>query len=179
LLAAGLWVLAAGSLALTLAGYIPSAMERSTEQSALSDFDRQFLTKTALANIAQIQLGELAVARGENSEVRQFGRRMAVEHTRTLADANAIASQKSFALPKGADKEQRATREKLDRLSGAVFDHAYIEIATKLLEDAVELFQREATEGDDAEVKEWATSILPLLRDHLQMARSIASKLGV
>src|SRR5262249_27077488 len=118
-------------------------------QSSLSDFDRDFLTKSALVNICHIQLGELAVARAENSDVRQFGRRMAVEHTRTLAEANALASQKSHPMPRGPDKEQQATRLKLDGMSGAVFDHAYLEIVMKKLEENVQLFERESSEGSD------------------------------
>ena len=58
-------------------------------------------------------------------------------------------------------------------LSGAAFDRAYAKEMVKDHTKAVQLFQREADRGTDAGLKSFASSKLPTLREHLEMARSL------
>jgi putative membrane protein len=75
--------------------------------------------------------------------------------------------------------EHQKTIDKLSKLSGADFDKAYMNEMLKDHEKDVALFEKEANSGKDADVKSWATSTLPTLRDHLQMARDTAAKVGI
>lgn len=75
--------------------------------------------------------------------------------------------------------EHQKTMDKLSKLSGADFDKAYMNEMLKDHEKDVALFEKEANSGKDADVKSWATSTLPTLRDHLQMARDTAAKVGI
>ena len=75
--------------------------------------------------------------------------------------------------------EHQKTIDKLSKLSGADFDKAYMSDMLKDHEKDVAMFEKEANSGKDADVKAWANTTLPTLRDHLQMARDIAAKVGV
>ncbi len=42
---------------------------------------------------------------------------------------------------------------------------------------AIELFEKQSTESSDADIREWATSMLPELRKHLDHAVTVQNKL--
>ena len=48
----------------------------------------------------------------------------------------------------------------------------------KAHEEAIELFDQEARNGSDAELKAFAQKQLPGLRNHLKQARDLQAKLG-
>ena len=51
---------------------------------------------------------------------------------------------------------------------------AYIGQAVKDHEATVALFEGESRSGKDAELKAWAARTLPMLREHLRVARDLA-----
>jgi putative membrane protein len=74
--------------------------------------------------------------------------------------------------------KHREAMDKLAKLSGADFDREYMRNQVKDHEKAVALFERQANSGSDADLKAFATKTLPTLREHHQMARDLAAKVG-
>ncbi|HEY7544554.1 MAG TPA: DUF4142 domain-containing protein, partial [Blastocatellia bacterium] len=89
------------------------------------------------------------------------------------------AQSKNITLPAGLDDSQKKMVDKMSKLSGAEFDREYMSLMVKDHEKAVALFEKESKDGKDQELKTWAGNTLPTLREHLQMARDVASKVGV
>ncbi|HKG20643.1 MAG TPA: DUF4142 domain-containing protein, partial [Blastocatellia bacterium] len=73
-------------------------------------------------------------------------------------------------------QKHQALVSKLSGLSGAEFDREYMRQMVKDHSDAVELFQKEASRGKDADLKGFAAKTLPALQEHLRMARELAGK---
>jgi putative membrane protein len=78
-------VLTAAALALpaaSLAQPAPARPEAAKEsaKSALTSADRKFVMDAAHGNMAEVELGKLAVERGTNDAVKQFGQRMVDDH---------------------------------------------------------------------------------------------------
>jgi putative membrane protein len=74
--------------------------------------------------------------------------------------------------------EGQKVMDKLSKLSGADFDREYMK---HMVEDHVKdvaLFEKEAKNGKDADLKAWAEKTLPTLKEHLQMARDVNAKVG-
>ena len=61
----------------------------------------------------------------------------------------------------------------LSGLSGKNFDHAYAEAMVKDHGKAVKLFQQCERECTNDELREFAKQTLPILREHLTMARKM------
>jgi putative membrane protein len=84
----------------------------------------------------------------------------------------------------GASKDQQvmmkaqATKDKLSKLSGADFDRQYMEMMVKDHVKDVKEFEEASTKAKDADVKAWAAKTLPTLREHLQMARDVNSRVA-
>jgi putative membrane protein len=142
--------------------------------STLSSTDRQFLTRAAMMDMAEIQTGRLAVSQGASESVRQFGQRMIDDHTRTSQQLMQMASPAGFMPPQTLDAKHQAVAAKLARLTGAEFDRAYMRQMVKDHQEAISLYQRQSTRGTMPDLRSFAAATLPALREHLTMARSMA-----
>ncbi|BAY32210.1 outer membrane protein [Nostoc carneum NIES-2107] len=150
----------------------------TTGQNNLSSADRTFMTQAAQGGLAEVQLGQLASQRGASNEVKQYGQRMVQDHTQANSQLQQLAQQKGVTLPKSLNKEHQQVQQQLTKLSGRNFDRQYMSHMVQDHEKTVALFQQEAQEGQDAEVKAFATQTLPILQDHLQQAQSLANPGG-
>jgi putative membrane protein len=143
--------------------------------AALSSADQSFVEKAATGGLAEIQTGQLAQQRAASQQVKQFGARMVTDHTQANTELQQIAEQKNITLPTQPDSHQTAMQQKLKGLSGAAFDKAYAEEELRDHQQDVALFQRQATSGQDPDLKAFAQKTLPILQRHLQMAQGLSS----
>ena len=154
----------------------PSGSTTQPTQTNLSAFDRQFMIQAAQGGMAEVRLGQLAAQRAASSEVKQYAQRMINEHTQANKELMALAAQKSVTLPKDVNAKQKALRAKLGQIPAPRLDQVYMnEAGVKSHAEQAALFQREAEQGQDPDVKAFAAKILPTVQEHLQMARSMTN----
>ncbi|HEX8184271.1 MAG TPA: DUF4142 domain-containing protein [Blastocatellia bacterium] len=142
----------------------------ASDTGALSDADREFMMKEAADGMAEVELGRMAAQKGVKSEVVTFGKRMVDDHLKANDELKQLASQKSVTLPTEMDVKHKETMDRLSKLNGAAFDTAYMAEMVKGHTEAVSDFEKEASQGQNSDVKGWAAKTLPTLRTHLQMA---------
>jgi putative membrane protein len=142
------------------------------------DKDQQFLQHAARDGLAEVQLGQMAAERASNPEVQRFGQRMVTDHTKANQELMALAQSKNFSMPKDIDKKYQKTAEALAKKQGTRFDREYTRDMVADHEKAVQLFSAEAKEGKDADIKAFANKSLPILQEHLQMARQLTQQQG-
>ena len=138
----------------------------------------KFSSAAAQGGLTEVELGRLAVQRGSNPAVKSFGQRMIEDHSRANDELKSIASKKSITLPTDMNSDQKATMDKLSKLSGAEFDKEYMSEMVKDHEADAKEFQTQANEGNDPDIKAFAANTLVVIQEHLQMARDIAKKVG-
>jgi putative membrane protein len=132
-----------------------------------------FWNEAAQSGMAEVMLGNLALQKSQNEQVRNFAQQMVTDHTAANEELKSLAATKSITLATDVDPKHRGALDKLNGMSGTDFDKAYMKQMVKDHEAAVKLFQRQADRGGDADVKAFATKTLPTLQNHLQMARSM------
>lgn len=140
---------------------------------AVSSADRKFATTAAMDGMTEVELGRLAAERGSSDAVKQFGQRMVDDHSKANDELKQWAETAGVMLPTALDAKHQAMVAKMSGLSGAAFDKAYAKEMVKAHTKAVQLFQREADRGTDSGLKSFASSKLPTLQEHLQMARAL------
>jgi putative membrane protein len=143
--------------------------------ASLNKEDRDFVTKAAMSGMKEVQLSQIAAQSASNDAVRQFAQRMVTDHTQANQQLMQLASSKGATLPATPDQKVSNEAAKLQGLSGAAFDKQYLkEAGVSEHEKAVSLFERQASSGSDPDLRAFATAQLPTLRQHLEMARSLA-----
>lgn len=152
-----------------------TANTTSGKQSAgMGDTDSTFVKKAAQGGVAEVELGQLAVQKASNDEVKKFGQRMVDDHTKANDQLKQVAAEKQIEIPRTMTAKDKATKTRLDKLSGEKFDKAYMKDMVKDHQKDVSEFEREAKMCKDPAVKSFAEQTLPTLKEHLQNAQQIA-----
>ncbi len=135
--------------------------------------DQQFVWQASAAGLAEVNLSTLAKDRAHSEDVKKFAREMIDDHTKAADKLNHIADRERMRVAPSMDAEHQQLEARLANLSGKDFDRAYADAMLKDHEQAVSLFEREAKDGQNKELKEFADKTLPTLKDHLSMARHL------
>jgi putative membrane protein len=122
--------------------------------------------------MAEIELGKLAQQKAASDQVKQFASRIVDDHSKANEQLKQIASSKGVAIPSDLDRSTRREIEKLQKLSGAKFDREYMELMVSDHKKDVKEFQAEAKSAKDSDIKNFASSTLPTLEQHLDLAKS-------
>lgn len=150
----------------------------SSENATISSMSpNDFVKEAAMSGMAEVQLGNLALTRSQNDEVKQFGQRMIRDHTDANIELTQLAAKKSIPIPTELDSKHKSIADKLSKLSGAEFDREYVKKMVEDHEADVRAFQTQAQSGTDAEIKTFAANTLPTLQAHLETIRGIQSKI--
>jgi putative membrane protein len=141
--------------------------------ASLSSSDRSFMKKAAEGGMAEVELGQLAAQRASDPQVKQFAQRMVADHTKANGELKQIAAKKNVELPTELPASVKRERDKLSKLTGAQFDKEYMSHMTSDHKKDTSLFRSTAKSGKDTDVRQFASTTLPTLEEHLQMAQSI------
>ena len=153
-----------------------SGLMGATSDTAISAADSRFATKAAAGGMAEVKLGELAKTNASSSDVKAFGQKMVDDHSKAGDKLKSIAGKHSINLPMSMDSKDQATYDRLSKLHGADFDRAYMQDMVKDHKTDVAEFQKEASSGRNADLKNFASETLPILQEHLRMAQDTAAK---
>ena len=145
--------------------------------SALSPSDKEFVMTAAQNNFAEVQMGLLAGQKAVNADVKAFGRRMVQDHGKTMETMRKLVTDKGLVLPSEASNDSVTAARDLAGKSGAQFDRDFMAQMVADHEKAVAQFDEASRTSADADVKSFAASTLPVLQEHLQMAKDIQRKL--
>jgi putative membrane protein len=171
--AAALALVAAGAQAQTVAANEPAA----APAKSLSHKDSSFLKDVAEANNAEVAASKIAIAQSSNADVKSFAQAMIDDHSKAEDALTTLAAQKGVKVSDTPSMTQQAEIKMLSERKGASFDQHYAQsVGVKAHQDTIKTFQKEADKGDDADVKAWASKMLPDLQRHLAMAQDLKSK---
>ena len=140
--------------------------------------DDQFVTRAAVGGSTEVESGKMALRNSQTAEVKSFAQRMIDDHTKANQQLLTIAGRKQIRVPKILDAKHQHALDRLGRLQGSEFDKAYAEQMLKDHKETVALFEAEARDGKDAELKGFATETLPILKEHLKLAQALAGRFG-
>jgi putative membrane protein len=156
----------------------PATTQGTSGGTHLAAADRKFLIDAAGDSMAEIELGRLAQERATSPDVKSFGSRMVDDHTKASEQLKSLASAKAVKLPEEVPAKHKTHINRLSSLSGAEFDRAYARHMVMDHQKAVAMFQKASNGAKSEEVKQFAATNLPTLKEHLQMAQDLNRKAG-
>jgi putative membrane protein len=145
----------------------------------LSAADEKIVKDMAQANINEIEAAKLAQSKSQNDQVKSFAQQMIDDHTKGLTDVQQLAQQKGVTLPTEPDAKHKAMAAKLEKMSGAAFDKAYMSQAGvsdhKMVHSKLVSAEKKAK---DADVKALAEKMEPIVAQHLKSAEQDKSSMS-
>jgi putative membrane protein len=151
-----------------------SAGERTGANAALGVTPKaaDFVTEAAASDMFEIQSSKLAASKTQG-ELRTFANQMVTDHTKTTTELMPIAKQAQIIPPARMSSAQQGKLDKLRAANGKDFTNLYIDDQVSAHKDAISLFQRYGSGGDNPQLKGWAMNTLPALQEHLNMAQRL------
>jgi putative membrane protein len=154
------------------------APSKDSGAAPTGDKDAVFVATAAQANLAEVDAGRLAAKKTSSADVKRFAQRMIDDHSQAQTEVADLAHKKGMMLPMQTDEAHQKDMARLAEMSGADFDRAYMTMMVNDHVKAVSLFEQNATDASDPEVRAFAKKMLPTLKDHLKMARDLGAKVG-
>jgi putative membrane protein len=144
--------------------------------AVLDTADQSFVMKAASSSLMEVELGNIASQNASSERVKNFAQMMVRDHGQANNQMQGIASQKGITLPSQPMQEHQQHINMLRNKQGRDFDNNYMSHMVQHHEKDVQEFERASGSLRDAELRNFASTNLPVLRMHLDSARTIRGR---
>lgn len=175
--AAGLAVCAAPAFAQAQTG-TSDTQSSSTSSSQADHKTTAFIKEAARGNDMEIAMGEMAARKAQNADLKSFAQQLQQDHTQANTQLQPIAQKYGVQIDQPMGHKHELSKFEKEQ-AGPEFDKAFV---TEMLRDHqkdIDKFEKAATQLTTPDVKQYAETMLPKLREHFQRAEQIAKEVGV
>jgi putative membrane protein len=118
--------------------------------------DQAFAQKVLAGGLVEVALAEMAQKKASSPDVKKLADRIHTDHTKANGELKQMASKNGWTLKTAP---------------GAEFDRAFVEAMIADHKKDIAEFERYSSSGTDEALKRFASSTLPTLKSHLDMAQ--------
>jgi putative membrane protein len=160
------------------------SMQQQQEMGGMSTMnagpamDKAFVKKALEGNMAEVQMGQLALQKSSDDQVKQFAQRMVDDHGKMLDQLKPAAQALGVKVPDGPPKGAMKNMDKMKGLSGDAFDQAYIKDMVKDHKKDSSEFKQEAQNTQNPQLKQLVIEASQTIDSHLQQIQQIAQTKG-
>lgn len=141
-------------------------------KTELTKGDKAFVEKAANKGMEELAISRIAVERATHPEVREYAQMIVTEHAKSNTELMSLVVGKGITLP-----ANDTSVEKWKKRNAKDFDKDYIAAMMSRHKEAVELYDKQAKKGEDADVMNFAGKNVPVLRAHLAKAEGLKKML--
>lgn len=146
----------------------------------LSKHDRLFLHAIASEDQSEIELAQLALQKSTNPQVQQYAKTKILAADPSMKQqAEQIAQQNHSPVTSSPSPVQKAEYKNLARLSGKLFDQAYMKYEGRQQSADLKVVKNEITTARNSQVSQYAQKEETPVQQAAQAAQHIASSLHV
>ncbi|MGJ9418999.1 DUF4142 domain-containing protein [Massilia sp. CMS3.1] len=162
------------------AGQSGTAGATASGTMKMNKADSKAIMDMAMVNMAEVEMGKLAQSKSQNAEVKTYAQQMIDDHTKAMAEVQAVAQAKGVTLPTELDAKHKAMAAKLAKLDGEKFDREYMKVGGVASHKAAHaMLMKNEKNAKDADVKGLAMKMKPAVEQHLKSAQQMpAAKSG-
>jgi putative membrane protein len=151
----------------------PRPQECGTAGHRTSAQDETWLMTGMQGDRFEIIGGTAAQAKGATADMKAFGARLVKDHSKSLREAERTARRYGIDIPKTPSPSERWELRTVGQFTGAAFDRSYADLE---VQDHIQDIQETSDEihnGCNVTVRGLARTDLPVLRQHLAIARRL------
>jgi putative membrane protein len=153
---------------------LPAIAQKKAAGATMTD--QQFVNLAAQTDMVEANLGQLAQNVADKQEVKDYGQMLATDHTSDYNQLYAAAQQASLTVPNAIDAEHnKAMIDPFQKLKGASFDRRFLAEMIAGHTKALAVYKKEADAAQNAGIRTYAQTALPVLQKHLDQAKALAT----
>ena len=136
----------------------------------LAAVDQSFINAAAASDAFEVQAGQLATTKAHTARVKQYANTMVSSHTQTTQQLTQIAQAHAFTPVATLTPDEQKKLDTLGKVRPAAFDRTYMSDNLVSHRAAIKLYQDEIANGQDPDLKQFATTTLPAIQQHYKLA---------
>jgi putative membrane protein len=149
------------------------AAAAAAADAALPTDAQGFVDMASASDMYEVEAGKLAQTMGTAQAVKDFGKMMETDHTKSTADLKTAAGKAGgVTVNPQLTPEQQANLDALKN-AGADFDSVYKTQQLDAHTKALSLLQNYASAGDQQALKDFASNVAPVVQTHLEHAQML------
>ncbi len=144
-------------------------------EAATTTTAQGFAEAAAMSDMYEVAAAKIALQRSQNADVKAFAQQMIDAHNKTTRELKRLVSSGKVqaTLPTALDDRHKGMIDNLTGASDADFDGRFIDQQETAHSEASTLFKTYADNGDNADLKQFASNTAPAIDGHLKMARDL------
>ncbi len=158
-------------------GQTPTTPPTQPAQAGNVRADSSFILEVNTSTDVELRLAQLAESKASADVVRRFAQKMETDHNSMQREWASVSAQ-SGARVTATSPQMQGQVSRLERLSGSDFDRAYMTAMVQNHQQAVNTFDTRGRMAQSLEVRQLVARTLPLLQEHLTLARQVAGQVG-
>ena len=152
-----------------------SSKSATAQSSALKAADKKFIDTAAIGDKYEIDAAGIAQMRAQSDDVKMFAQMMVTDHNKSTDELKSTLMKinANVTPPAMLDAQHRKMINTLQNASAQTFDNIYIAQQAQAHQQAVKLFKDYSMKGSNAELKMFASTVLPTIQGHVEKIQSI------
>jgi putative membrane protein len=135
--------------------------------------DQAFVDMAAQTDMTEAHIGQMAAEQASSQAAKDFAQTLVTDHTNDYTQLTAVATKAGMTVPKGLDAKQEKMIAPLTKLHGKAFDQRFAHMMVTGHEAAIAAYTKESHDGQNADIKAYATQTLPTLEKHKDAAQAL------
>jgi putative membrane protein len=169
-----LFVAAFGLTACNRENGVEAAPEDRT--TSLSQSERDFMMEAAQADLAEIDMAQVALQNSGTGDVKDFANMIKSDHTSALEDLTELMKDTNVPQPKSIPVELQQDISRMRGLTGGEFDREFVNMIVSEHQKVIEMFRDQQSTAQNQDVKKYVEDTLPRLEMHLEKAQRLQTK---
>jgi putative membrane protein len=149
------------------------AQPAAGSSAPMSKTDSMFIKKAAIGGMTEVQEGQAAVSSASSPDIKSFAQKMVDAHTANNQELATLVQSKGGSVPSDLDSMHQKQLDALTKKTGTAFDKTYVTDQIKDHQAMEKVMQNEIDHGKDPDLKAFAQKTLPVVQDHLSMAKAL------
>jgi putative membrane protein len=138
--------------------------------------DAVFVKEAASGGMLEVALGKIMDGKAKNPAVKAFAERMVTDHTKANEELKKAAAAAGISVPEMLSDKDQKELEHFQNYKGVDIDTAYMKHMLKDHEQDVALFTQASKEAKNPSIKDFAAKTLPVIQEHLKLAKKTAGQ---
>lgn len=144
----------------------------TTGPGDLRPIERAFIVQTLTTSRDEAELSSLAATHARSSDIRDFAQQLVADYRQINTALESLARRKTVDVPLQPTSYSDHYRSLVEN-SGNGFDRAFIQETAAINDRTMRLLANILAQAKDPEVRDFAGSILPVIRDHANKIKEI------
>ena len=135
--------------------------------------DIEFANNAATISLGEIELGKLAIQKGSDKRIKNFGTLLVKHHNKANRKLKQIALAKKLKIATAPDTITQKEITVLSQLSGKAFDKAFLDYITASQEKNLAIFETAAKHVYDKDLRKTANRDVLIINRHIYALNGI------